>query len=260
MQTPPKTSFFQSNTAKLIMIGILSLVLLIPLALVQNLISERAVRKRDMVQEVNTLWGSDIKFYGPMLSIPYYSTETTQIVNANSQTVTQTKRVIKNAYFFPEKLHNKSTIKKSKPLKRGLYENVVFTSLMDFEGSFGIPNFEKFNISAENIIWEKASIIVNTSNLKSIKSDLNISLNNEKFVFESRSSSQSIFGILESNTFAFRIHISLAYNRVDEPYAMPQRPSVNAGCCSKPASCNASSVARVAISDTRPIERTILRE
>ena len=203
MQTPPKTSFFQSNTAKLIMIGILSLVLLIPLALVQNLISERAVRKRDMVQEVNTLWGSDIKFYGPMLSIPYYSTETTQIVNANSQTVTQTKRVIKNAYFFPEKLYNKSTIKKSKPLKRGLYENVVFTSLMDFEGNFGIPNFEKLNISAENIIWEKASIIVNTSNLKSIKSDLNISLNNEKFVFESRGSSQSVFGILESNTFDY---------------------------------------------------------
>jgi inner membrane protein len=203
MQTPPKTSFFQSNTAKLIMIGILSLVLLIPLALVQNLISERAVRKRDMVQEVNTLWGSDIKFYGPMLSIPYYSTETTQIVNANSQTVTQTKRVIKNAYFFPEKLYNKSTIKKSKPLKRGLYENVVFTSLMDFEGNFGIPNFEKLNISTENIIWEKASIIVNTSNLKSIKSDLNISLNNEKFVFESRGSSQSVFGILESNTFDY---------------------------------------------------------
>ena len=208
MQTPPKTSFFQSNTAKLIMIGILSLVLLIPLALVQNLISERAVRKREMVQEVNTLWGSDIKFYGPMLSIPYYSTETTQIVNANSQTVTQTKRVIKNAYFFPEKLHNKSTIKKSKPLKRGLYENVVFTSLMDFEGNFGIPNFEKLNIPAENVIWDKAAVIVNTSNLKSIKSDLTITLNEQKFIFESRGSSQSVFGILESNTFDYNSLVS----------------------------------------------------
>jgi len=156
-----------------------------------------------MVQEVNTLWGSDIKFYGPMLSIPYYSTETTQIVNANSQTVTQTKRVIKNAYFFPEKLHNKSTIKKSKPLKRGLYENVVFTSLMDFEGNFSIPNFEKLNIPTENVIWDKAAVIVNTSNLKSIKSDLTITLNEQKFIFESRGSSQSIFGILESNTFNY---------------------------------------------------------
>jgi inner membrane protein len=32
---------------------------------------------------------------------------------------------------------------------------------------------------------------------------LNISLNNEKFVFESRGSSQSVFGILESNTFDY---------------------------------------------------------
>ena len=203
MHQQPKTSFFQTNTAKLILIGILSLVLLIPLALVQNLISERSQRKQEMVQEVNTLWGSDIKFYGPMLSIPYYTTETTQTVTADSERITQTKRVIKNAYFFPEQLNNKSSIKKSKPLKRGLYENVVFTSIMDFDGYFGIPNFDKLNIPKENVIWEKASVVVNTSNLKSIKSDLTIALNNQKFSFESRGSSQSVFGILESNVFDY---------------------------------------------------------
>lgn len=59
-----KPSFFQSNTAKMIMVGLLCLFLLIPLELVKELISERSQRKKEMTQEVNTLWGSNIKFYG----------------------------------------------------------------------------------------------------------------------------------------------------------------------------------------------------
>ncbi len=198
-----KTSFFQSNTAKMIMVGLLSLFLLIPLFLVQDLIKERSYRKKEMIQEVNTLWGSDIKFYGPMLSIPYYGFETTQIVNANAGSSTQTKKVIKYAFFFPETLQNNSNIKKSTPLKRGLYENVVFTSTMDFEGTFGKPNFEKLNINPENIIWEKASVIVNTSNLKSIKSDLNIKLNDAPYTFESIEGLVGNFGALKSTIFNY---------------------------------------------------------
>jgi len=200
-----KPSFFQSTTAKMILVGLLTLFLLIPLELVKGLISERSQRNREMAKEVNTLWGSDIKFYGPILSIPYYGYETIEYVNTDSQRSTQTKRVIKQAYFFPETLHNYSNIKKSKPLKRGLYENVVFTSTMDFEGNFVKPNFEKLNINPESIIWEKASVIVNTTNLKSIKSDLNITLNNQPFVFESKSTNGSKYGILESNVFNYNL-------------------------------------------------------
>jgi inner membrane protein len=198
-----KPSFFQSNTAKMIMVGLLCLFLLIPLELVKSLISERSIRKREMTQEVNTLWGSDIKFYGPILSIPYYSFETIEVVDANSQRTTQIKKVIKNAYFFPEKLNNNSIIKKSKPLKRGLYENVVFTSTMDFDGNFEKPNFEKLNINPESVIWERASVIVNTTNLKSIKSDLNISLNNQLFSFESKANENSNYGVLASGIFDY---------------------------------------------------------
>jgi inner membrane protein len=199
-----KPSFFQSNTAKMIMVGLLCLFLLIPLELVKGLISERSQRKKEMTQEVNTLWGSDIKFYGPVLSIPYYDYESYNVEDVNHNVTIQTKKVIKKAYFFPETLNNYSNIKKSKPLKRGLYENVVFTSTMDFDGNFEKPNFEKLDINPESVIWEKASIIVNTSNLKSIKSDLNIALNNQPFAFESKANNDSNFGTLESNLFDYK--------------------------------------------------------
>ena len=200
-----KPSFFQSNTAKMIMVGLLCLFLLIPLELVKGLISERSQRKKEMTQEVNTLWGSSIQFYGPVLSIPYYDYESYNVEDSKTHNVTiQTKKVIKQAYFFPETLNNYSNIKKSKPLKRGLYENVVFTSTMDFNGNFEKPNFEKLNINPENIVWEKATIIVNTTNLKSIKSGLNIDLNNQSFSFESKSNNDSNYGVLESNQFDYK--------------------------------------------------------
>ncbi len=199
-----KSLFFQSNTAKMIMVGLLCLFLLIPLELVKGLISERSQRKREMTQEVNTLWGSNIKFYGPILNVPYYDYESYNVEDANTHNVTiQTKKVIKHAYFFPEILNNYSNIKKSQPLKRGLYENVVFTSTMDFDGNFEKPNFDKLNINPESVIWDKATVIVNTTNLKSIKSDLKISLNDQFFSFESKSNNQSNYGVLESNQFDY---------------------------------------------------------
>ena len=47
-QQKGKTSFFQTTTAKMLMVGFLTLVLLIPLNLVQNVIRERSERKTEV--------------------------------------------------------------------------------------------------------------------------------------------------------------------------------------------------------------------
>ena len=51
----------------MLMVGLLTLVLLIPLVFVQNLIQERSERKNEVVNEVSETWGKDITFYGPIL-------------------------------------------------------------------------------------------------------------------------------------------------------------------------------------------------
>ena len=83
-----KSNFLQLNTAKMIMVGALTLFLLIPLALVQDLISERSQRKNEVVAEVTNSSGEDINFYGPILKVPYKEeTETTYIDNKTKQTL-----------------------------------------------------------------------------------------------------------------------------------------------------------------------------
>ena len=203
-QNQPQTNFFQSTTAKMIMVGVLTLFLLIPLEYVKNLISERSERKEEVVNEVTELWGKDVHFYGPTLRIPYKTYSETSVVDAKTKQVQIQKTAYTNySYFFPEQLKNKSNIKKNTSLKRGLYNNVVFTANMAFDGYFGKPNFEKLQIKAEDVLWDKAVIIVKTSNLKSIKSDLNIKLNNQTFVFESKAQEDKFYGELETNAFDY---------------------------------------------------------
>lgn len=51
---PENKSFFQSSTAKIIMVGMLTLVLLIPLVFVQELITERSIRQKEVVSETTS--------------------------------------------------------------------------------------------------------------------------------------------------------------------------------------------------------------
>ena len=69
IKTPDQTenkSFFQSSTAKMMMVGILTLVLLIPLFFVQDLITERSIREKEVVSETTSKWGGGVYVYGPI--------------------------------------------------------------------------------------------------------------------------------------------------------------------------------------------------
>ena len=199
----PKSNFFQSNTAKMIMVGALTLFLLIPLALVQDLISERSQRKNEVVAEVTNSWGEDINFYGPILKVPYKEeTETTYIDNKTKQTSVQKTTSINYAYFFPEVLQNKTKVEKVSDIKRSLYNPIVFKADMTFKGSFENLSFEKLGIKKENVVWDKASVIIKTTNLKSIKSDLKINVNGSNYSMESKTDEgDNVFGTLETSKF-----------------------------------------------------------
>lgn len=202
MKTENPTPFFQSLTAKMIMVGVLSLFLLIPLAFVQNLIEERSERKKEVVHEVTESWGKDVHLYGPVLKIPYKIYDQISVVNPETQKQEiKTSETTEFAYFFPEKLDFKTQIQKDNSLKRGLYNVVVFSTDIKSEGNFSNPNFSKLNIKEENILWDQATILVKTTNLKSSKSDLNIQINDSSYTFESKENNDKYFDVLESESF-----------------------------------------------------------
>jgi len=172
-----------SITARMLMIGILIIVLLIPLSYIESLIRERANRQESVVNEINEKWGSEVLLYGPILKIPY-KTYTEKLVT-NSETKKITKETISHvnyAYFFPEKLAINSEIN-PEVKKRGIYKTSVYKSTMDLSGNFTKPNFSSIDVESKDVLWEKATVIVKTSNLKGINNQVEISLNSNSYAF-----------------------------------------------------------------------------
>ena len=173
-EKPSTTSnVWQSNTFRLVLIGALTLVLLIPLLLVQNLVRERKERQQEVINEIDSKWGREVFFYGPILKIPY------KVYSDKNKNAFETQY----AYFFPEELKNTSNVK-TEVKKRNNYESVVFNASMDFTGSYVAPNFIAKGIPNEDISWDKATILIRTTNLASIKNGVSIQLGGKNYAFE----------------------------------------------------------------------------
>lgn len=192
----------KSITARMLMVGFLVIILLIPLSYIGSLINERTYRQNEVINEINDKWGNNVLVYGPILKLPYKTFIETNIFNEKTKTyLKETQTQIQYAYIFPEVL--KSDVKvNSKKLKRGNFESAVFTTNMNFDGFYIPTDLSTKDIKNEDIIWDKATIIIQTSNLKGIKSELNLKLNNETYTFQTNyedSKSNSTLDVLESN-------------------------------------------------------------
>lgn len=173
-----------SITARMLMVGALTLVLLIPLTYVNILIEERAYRQQDVVQEINKKWGDDVVIYGPILKLPYKTYTETSTYNEKTKTYFKdTKTHINYAYIFPETLDVDASVT-SKSLHLGNFESAVFTSKMAIKGNYKQPNLESKGIENEAIIWEKATMLFKTTNLKGIKSEMAITINDNRYALE----------------------------------------------------------------------------
>ncbi len=172
-----------SITARMLMIGILIIVLLIPLSFIESLIRERANRQESVVNEINEKWGNEVLLYGPILKVPYKTFTEKLVTNSETKKVTtETISHINFAYFFPEKLAINSEIN-PEVKKRGIYKTSVYKSAIDLTGNFTKPNFSSIEVENKDVMWDKATVIIKTSNLKGINNQVEISVNSNSYAF-----------------------------------------------------------------------------
>lgn len=173
-----------SITARMIIVGILVLVLLIPLTYVNLLIEERGYRQNSVVNEINSKWGDEIIIYGPILKVPYKTYSEKSTFNEKTQTyLKETQTHINYAYVFPETLNTEADVN-SKKLHLGNFESAVFTTNMALSGHFNPLDLSIKDIEENDIVWNKATILYKTTNLKGIKTEMGISLNENKYDLE----------------------------------------------------------------------------
>jgi len=175
-----------SITARMLMVGLLTLILLVPLSFIESLISERSFRQSEVVNEISAKWGKEVLVYGPILKIPYKSFQEKTVTDAKTKQVyMETIETIKYAYFFPETLNISSNINPEEK-KRGIYKTAVYQSEMNISGSFLKPDFSEIDLEDQHIIWEKAKIVLQTSNLKGVNDLVSMNFNKTSYPFSSK--------------------------------------------------------------------------
>ena len=156
----------ESVTIKLAFIGILILVLLIPSSLIENLISERSSRQVDIMQDVSDKWSASQLIRGPVLTIPYKK----HVKYMDNQQKEQEKEVIDNLYILPDNLHIKAELK-TEILHRGIYDVAVYNTVVRVSGNFSPANLDAVNLSADQLLPEKARVAFSISDLKGLKTN-----------------------------------------------------------------------------------------
>ena len=185
--TTQKQSFFEraniwiknSITIRLITIGILILILLIPVSMVKDLIREREYRQQDAIWEVSSKWGEAQTITGLVLTIPYNVYE--KIYDRDDNDKYKLIKTTKYAHFLPEELDIEGFVK-PEVRYRGIYEVVVYNSEIKLNGKFSSPNFEEWNITS-GILWKDAFISLGLSDLRSIQKNVELVWNHTSIPF-----------------------------------------------------------------------------
>jgi len=96
-----KSRFRESISFKMLIIGIIVFVLMIPSMMVQSLVSERMYRKNSVLNEITTAWSNPQTITGPIISLPYNQYYT--VVNKDKED--EIKYRVKTAYILPDTLN-----------------------------------------------------------------------------------------------------------------------------------------------------------
>lgn len=151
--------------------GGLILLMLIPTIFIQNLISERQQRQKEVVEEVNSKWASAQNLSGPFLSVPY----TYFIADKDGKMIPQKTNVI----MLPKNLNVQSTIFPEQRT-RSIYKVLLYKSTNDFDGAFNITI--PVDIDKEKLEFQNARLCIALTDFMGIEEEVNVNFNGEKLL------------------------------------------------------------------------------
>jgi len=170
-------SFTERNAVliKVTAISFLSLLLLIPMAMIMSLVSERQTRQTEATTEISSKWGFQQRLTGPILSIPYETYD----LDKDNKRVNIDRHM---AYFLPDNLNVTGELN-PEIRKRGIFEVAVYSSNLKVDGVFETPQLD---ISDRNYVvkWTDAFITIGISDLRGIKEDIKFKWNDAEMVCE----------------------------------------------------------------------------
>jgi len=181
---PPPPSFFAkaAPVVKLGVVGVLTLVLMIPLAMIRGVLSERRERKAEAIGEITRSWGAEQTIVGPVLVVPYTHDVVeyvNQTVNGRTERVESRRVETARLYVLPSTMDCEGSLD-PRTLHRGIYEAVVYAGALTLSGGFQRPDLKALRIPEDRVKWDEAEVTLAVTDLRGTRESLVLEAGTER--------------------------------------------------------------------------------
>lgn len=156
---------------KVLLLGLVTVGLLIPLFMTLELVSEREGNARSVAQEISTKWGNKQTLISPVLAVPYTQAE------VNGRDTTFSTQYI---WLLPQRLNVTGKVD-VEIRKRSIYRVPVYTTDLKISGEWDLSTLaESSPVSIKALNFEKAEVVMGLSDLKGIKDYVSVQVEGEQ--------------------------------------------------------------------------------
>lgn len=161
----------------------LILLLMIPNAMIRNLVNERQGLEYQTQHEIAASWGPSQKMMGPVLSIPF-----TRSITKNDGVTTSdyTLRVLPKVLDLDVNLTTEER-------KKSIYKAILYTANHILSGSFDVPDDSEFGKNVAAIHWNAATIDIGFTSSASLAHLVEFEWGGTKYKMKSGASDGQVF-------------------------------------------------------------------
>jgi inner membrane protein len=159
----------ESVALRIILIASIIILLIIPLLMVQSLITDRQIYRQEAVKEISKSWAGMQSIAGPMITVSSKVEKTDSKGNKYF--------VIKDDYYLPEILKIDVEVMPEKRYK-GIYEVMFYKSKIKMSGTI---NLSKLKEKYPDEKFDESYISFNISDLRGIQKDAELVLDGKKY-------------------------------------------------------------------------------
>lgn len=157
----------RSPGIKLLLVGIVGFILMVPLLLVYALVYDRKDQAQTAQTAINSGWGGPQVVAGPVIAVPFRTTQV-QSEQVGGQTVTRNVEVEKYLYISP--VENKvATTVNPQVRTKSIYSSVLYESQVSGTARFEVPaDLPRFGVTRERLEWDQAQLRMGASDARGL--------------------------------------------------------------------------------------------
>ncbi|MFV0419668.1 MAG: cell envelope integrity protein CreD [Dysgonomonas sp.] len=151
---------------KVIVVGILAFIMIIPISMIRSLIMEREENQKNVQDDISEKWGGSQHFTGPILVLPFE-------VEATSE---NSKPYMDKIYVLPNDFQVDGELV-TEERSRTLFKTLVYQSNLKVSGKLSLPDYIGLEINPEKIHWQDTYVLIGVTFMQGIKNKIEFNVN-----------------------------------------------------------------------------------